>query len=54
MIELIGFPGDPGVDVEVVARKWGIPREFAKATLDDAKRGRPRGRPRPSARRAAT
>ena len=36
--ELIGFPGEEGVDVEVVARKWGIPREFAKATLDDAKR----------------
>jgi ribonuclease R len=38
VIELIGFPGDPGIDVEVVARKWGIPREFTKATLDDAKR----------------
>ena len=36
--ELIGFPGEEGVDVEVVARKWGIPREFTKATLDDAKR----------------
>ena len=36
--ELIGFPGEAGVDVEVVARKWGIPREFTKATLDDAKR----------------
>jgi ribonuclease R len=36
--ELIGFPGEAGVDVEVVARKWGIPREFSKASLDDAKR----------------
>ncbi len=36
--DLIGFPGEEGVDVEVVARKWGIPRDFAKATLDDAKR----------------
>ena len=36
--ELIGFPGEAGVDVEVVARKWGIPREFPKAALDDAKR----------------
>ena len=36
--ELIGFPGEEGVDVEVVARKWGIPREFPKAVLDDAKR----------------
>ncbi len=35
---LIGFPGEEGVDVEVVARKWGIAREFGKATLDDAKR----------------
>src|SRR5439155_11439663 len=24
--ETIGFEGEPGVDVEVVARKWGIPR----------------------------
>ena len=27
VLELIGFEGDPGVDVEIVARKWGIPRK---------------------------
>ena len=46
--ETIGFEGDPGVDVEVVARKWGIPRTYpetvvaeaaaAKGTLDEGER----------------
>ncbi|HQR68704.1 MAG TPA: VacB/RNase II family 3'-5' exoribonuclease, partial [Thermoanaerobaculia bacterium] len=33
---LIGFEGDPGVDVEVVARKWGLPRIYADAALREA------------------
>jgi ribonuclease R len=38
VVELIGFPGDPGIDVEVVARKWGIPREFTKESVDESER----------------
>ena len=34
--ETIGFEGDPGVDVEVVARKWGIPRVYPEAALREA------------------
>ncbi len=34
--ELIGFEGDPGVDVEVVARKWKIPRAHPEAVLAEA------------------
>jgi len=33
---IVGFEGDPGVDVEVVARKWGIPRVFPEAALREA------------------
>ncbi|HEX7581420.1 MAG TPA: hypothetical protein VF580_15595, partial [Thermoanaerobaculia bacterium] len=29
VIEVIGFEGDPGVDVEVVSRKWALPRVFS-------------------------
>jgi ribonuclease R len=36
VIETIGFEGEPGVDVEVVARKWGIPRIYPQAVLDEA------------------
>jgi ribonuclease R len=36
VLELIGFEGDPGVDVEVVARKWGIPRIYPEAVLSEA------------------
>ena len=36
VLELIGFEGDPGVDVEVVARKWGIPRKYPEAVLAEA------------------
>ncbi|MCM3876645.1 MAG: RNB domain-containing ribonuclease, partial [Thermoanaerobaculia bacterium] len=32
----IGFEGDPGVDVEVVARKWGIPRAFPGTVIAEA------------------
>ena len=36
--ERIGFEGDPGVDVEVVARKWGLPRIYSGAALREAER----------------
>ncbi|HEX7616363.1 MAG TPA: ribonuclease R [Thermoanaerobaculia bacterium] len=36
VLELIGFEGDAGVDVEVVARKWGIPRVYPEAVLAEA------------------
>lgn len=36
VIEVIGFEGDPGVDVEVIARKWGIPRVYPEAVLEEA------------------
>ncbi|HKC23840.1 MAG TPA: hypothetical protein VKF32_03810, partial [Thermoanaerobaculia bacterium] len=36
VIETIGFEGEPGVDVEVVARKWGIPRVYPEAALREA------------------
>jgi ribonuclease R len=38
VLELIGFEGDPGVDVEVVARKWGIPRTYPEAVVAEAER----------------
>ncbi len=34
--ELIGFDGEAGVDVEVVSRKWGLPRTFTEAALAEA------------------
>ncbi len=34
--EQIGFEGDPGVDVEVVARKWGLPRIYSEESLREA------------------
>jgi len=36
VLELIGFEGDPGVDVEVVARKWGISRKHPEAVVAEA------------------
>ncbi|MEO8584803.1 MAG: RNB domain-containing ribonuclease, partial [Acidobacteriota bacterium] len=36
VLQIIGFEGDPGVDVEVVARKWGIPRIYPEAVLAEA------------------
>ncbi|HEX7527799.1 MAG TPA: RNB domain-containing ribonuclease, partial [Thermoanaerobaculia bacterium] len=36
VLELIGFEGDPGVDVEVVARKWGIPRTYPESVIAEA------------------
>ncbi len=34
--ERIGFEGEPGVDVEVVARKWGLPRLYPEGALREA------------------
>ena len=34
--ERIGFEGEAGVDVEVVARKWGLPRIYSEASLREA------------------
>jgi ribonuclease R len=36
VIETIGFEGEPGVDVEVVARKWGLPRHYPEEALREA------------------
>ncbi len=36
VLGLIGYEGDPGVDVEVVARKWGIPRVYPEAVIAEA------------------
>ncbi len=36
VIDTIGFEGDPGVDVEVVARKWGIPRTYPETVIAEA------------------
>ncbi|KAA0255678.1 MAG: ribonuclease R [Acidobacteria bacterium] len=36
VIETIGFDGEPGVDVEVVARKHGIPRVFPEAVVAES------------------
>ncbi|MBK9063050.1 MAG: ribonuclease R [Acidobacteria bacterium] len=34
--DTIGFEGDAGVDVEVVARKWGIPRKYPETVIAEA------------------
>ena len=34
--DTIGFEGDAGVDVEVVARKWGIPRAYPETVIAEA------------------
>ncbi|MGA7993119.1 MAG: RNB domain-containing ribonuclease, partial [Thermoanaerobaculia bacterium] len=36
VVETIGFEGDAGVDVEVVARKWGIPRNYPQSVIAEA------------------
>ncbi len=36
VVETIGFEGDAGVDVEVVARKWGIPRKYPETVIAEA------------------
>jgi ribonuclease R len=36
VVETIGFEGDAGVDVEVVARKWGIPRKYPETAIAEA------------------
>jgi ribonuclease R len=36
VVEMIGFEGEAGVDVEVVARKWGIPRAYPETVIAEA------------------
>jgi ribonuclease R len=36
VIEIIGFEGDAGVDVEVISRKWNLPRVFSEAALAES------------------
>jgi ribonuclease R len=36
VLEIIGYEGDAGVDVEVVARKWGIPRQFPEEVIRES------------------
>ena len=36
VVATIGFEGDAGVDVEVVARKWGIPRAYPETVIAEA------------------
>ncbi len=36
VLEILGFEGETGVDVEVIARKWGLPRIFPHEALADA------------------
>jgi ribonuclease R len=36
--ELIGFPGDPGVDILTVIKEFGFPEEFPAAVLEEAER----------------
>lgn len=36
LIEVLGFPDDPGVDLEVVIRRFGLPSEFSSEALEEA------------------
>ncbi|MBI3279948.1 MAG: VacB/RNase II family 3'-5' exoribonuclease [Acidobacteria bacterium] len=38
VIEVLGYPDDFGIDVEIVIRKHHIPREFPEEALDQARR----------------
>ena len=40
VLETIGFEGDAGVDVEVIARKHGLPRVFSEAAMAESERAR--------------
>jgi ribonuclease R len=35
IIDVLGMPDDPGVDIEVITRKHGIPREFPEEVTDE-------------------
>ena len=36
VIEILGRPGDLGVDIEIIIRKHHLPHEFSRAVLDEA------------------
>jgi ribonuclease R len=38
VMEILGRPGDMGVDIEIIIRKHHLPHVFAQAVLDDAER----------------
>ena len=38
VVEVLGFIGDPGVDIEVVIRKYGIPHRFPEQILQEAEK----------------
>jgi len=39
VIEILGRPGDPGVDTEIIIRKHHLPHVFSAEVLDEAERG---------------
>ncbi|MCY0902050.1 MAG: ribonuclease R [Firmicutes bacterium] len=38
VVEILGFPNDPGVDILAIVRKFGLAEEFAREVLDAAER----------------
>jgi ribonuclease R len=36
VLEVLGDIDDPGMEIEIAVRKYGVPHEFSKAALDDA------------------
>jgi len=36
VMEVLGDIDDPGMEIEIAVRKYGVPHEFSKAALDDA------------------
>jgi len=38
VVEVLGFPNDPGVDILAIVRKFGLAEEFAREVLDAAER----------------
>jgi ribonuclease R len=38
VVEVLGDIDDPGMEIEIAVRKYGVPHEFSQAALDDAAR----------------
>ncbi len=36
VVEVLGDIDDPGMEIEIAVRKYGVPHEFSQAALDDA------------------
>jgi ribonuclease R len=36
VVEILGFPGDPGIEYRIVEHRFGLPVEFSQAALDEA------------------